>query len=204
MKLSLAQRGFPPVILFFDVETTGLEHHDRIVSIAFIELETEGVEQGIYNIKFGHFIVNPGIDSHPKAFEVHGYSDRLLKYQKPFSEIANSIYPSFERAGMFVAHNISFDLRFIQSHFYENGLSIEGKRLFCTMLDYRENYRGKSGLDHAISRFNLKRRSDKHSALEDTWLCMGLWANLHNLPFPQKTPDEILRMPTNMIEPPPL
>ena len=66
-----------------DTETTGLEVKDghRIVEIGCIELKNQ-----IPTSKKFHCCINPERKVSEKAFEVHGYTDEFLVYQKNFQK----------------------------------------------------------------------------------------------------------------------
>lgn len=188
--------------LFIDVETTGIRADDRIVSLGFIGADPRDILSGTFDMRFGHFIFDPGKKSHPQAEAVHGYDDWTLRHQNRFDQFAPDLFDIFSDADMIVAHNAEFDTRFLFDAFGDCGRPLSGKSLFCTMLEYRDFYPSKSGLDFCLRRFGIKRRSKKHSALEDAWLCMAVWAALRGKALPP-TPDALLSAPSNFLEPPP-
>lgn len=114
----------PPKILFVDVETTGLEAHDRIVSLATILLTTRpGLLTGQINLTYTHSIFDPGRKSHPIAESVHGYDDWLLRHQQPFADTAHIFARRISESNLVVAHNAEFDLSFINRELLAAGIS---------------------------------------------------------------------------------
>lgn len=193
-----------PMALFFDVETTGLKADDRIVSLGAILVDLSQMRLGEFDIKYCHLIFDPGKRSHPAAEEAHGYDDWLLRHQRYFHEELASVSGLFTAAEMVVGHNLRFDLEFARRQLGECGYVIGNKDFRCTMMEYRDQFeRGKSGLQFAARRFGLKRKSKVHSALEDAWLAMGVFAGLYGYPFPRTTPEGLLTAPGNLISPPP-
>jgi DNA polymerase III epsilon subunit-like protein len=193
--------ALPEKILFVDVETTGLASSDRIVSLGFISLLSGPLETGILEMTYGHMIFDPGRESHPKAEEVHGYSDWTLRHQDPFETKAMEIRPLFLDAGLVVAHNAVFDGRFIEAEFRLAGCPLPSKTYFCTMESYRERVGGRAGLDAALAVMGLARTGKKHGALEDAWMAMMVFLWLHKLPMPaiEHMPRDL---PTNWKEVP--
>jgi DNA polymerase III epsilon subunit-like protein len=201
LRLLEAPMALPEKILFVDVETTGLASSDRIVSLGFISLLSGPLETGILEMTYGHMIFDPGRESHPKAEEVHGYSDWTLRHQDPFETKAMEIRPLFLDAGLVVAHNAVFDGRFIEAEFRLAGCPLPSKTYFCTMESYRERVGGRAGLDAALAVMGLARTGKKHGALEDAWMAMMVFLWLHKLPMPaiEHMPRDL---PTNWKEVP--
>jgi len=189
-------------LVFVDVETTGLHSSDRIVSIAAISVSEAALRTGKFGIEFVHLIVDPGKKSHPKAEEVHGYDDWLLRHQVPFTEIVPALRPLFDEADVLVAHNAAFDGRFILSEFELAGSALSGAAFHCTMEEYRRWHAGRAGLDAILRRIGMGRASSHHSALEDAWLTMQVYCWMRKYPL-VVIPPEMLAAPSNQIEAPP-
>lgn len=100
-----------------DLETTGNNNRgqDRIIQIAAFVLENgEVIEQ------FSTFI-NPNVEIPAFITELTGISREMVQYAPQFEQIADELYPIFENA-YFVAHNVHFDLTFLQKEFERVGL----------------------------------------------------------------------------------
>lgn len=168
-------------IVFVDVETTGLTHHDRIVTLAAILFDASTLASGHLNLKVVHRIYNPGIACHPEASRIHGYSDSLLSRQPSFQQEAEEISEFLRKADLVVCHNASFDLRFVNQALASCNLSPLSMQSYCTMENYRRQYDGSARLDSAIARFGLKRERGRHGAFEDAWLTMNLFLGLNGV-----------------------
>lgn len=188
--------------LFIDIETTGLRSDDRIVSLGAISADLGQMMLGEFDIEYCYLIFDPGKRSHPKAEAVHGFDDWLLRHQRYFHEEIETIVHQFSNTDILVGHNLNFDLGFLSRQLEECGYLIGQKKTFCTMVEYRDQFEHcKAGLQFAARRFGLKRTSKAHSAIEDAWLAMGVFAGLQGWPFPKAIPTEIRMMPANLIQP---
>lgn len=99
-----------------DLETTGNNSRgqDRIIQIAAFVLENgEVIEQ------FSSFI-NPVIEIPAFISELTGIHKEMVVHAPQFEQIAEELYPIFEDA-YFVAHNVHFDLTFLQKEFERVG-----------------------------------------------------------------------------------
>lgn len=187
----------PPKILFVDVETTGLHSSDRVVSIGAILLETAGLERRQLAIRFTHLVFDPGRKSHPQAERVHGYDDWMLRHQQQFADNADSICDLLDEAGLVVAHNADFDMRFINAELANCGRKEIVQPIFCTMRACRASGQfARSSLSSVARALGLERQGDSHSALEDAWLAMQVFLYLKTPVPPQpftSIPDPGLR-----------
>lgn len=97
---------------FLDVETTGLDPYlgHRVCEIAI--LKTRG---GKTISKF-QTIINPGRSIPPQAASVNGITDDMVRGAPFFRDVAWNILNSL-RDSVIVAHNASFDLRFLFAEF---------------------------------------------------------------------------------------
>ena len=133
---------------------------------------------------------------------MHGYPDRLLRYQPPFAAIAPSVSELIGESDLIVAHNAEFDMSFTEVEMQAVGLPLIGKPVFCTMRRYGAFYSGSHSLDAVAARIGLKRAGRRHGALEDAWLAMMIYLWLRGcparLPFealPKPLPSNLRRMP---------
>lgn len=195
----------PGKLLFVDVETTGLTYDDRIVTLGLVslDLDTSGPDQP--QIRLGHFIFNPGRPSNSFAAAVHGYDDWTLRHQSDFGDLVEDILPFFREPGRIVAHNASFDERFVRTALCESAVEVDLPKFFCTMRAWRARHGAPAGLDPVITQLGIKSRGKQHGALEDAWLCMRVYLHLHGLPCPD-APEHLQPLafqPVNWVEPGP-
>ena len=108
------------MLIFLDLETTGLEYEDKICSIACISQEGEKLEAR-------YELINEGKKIPPKASSIHHITNEMLKEKPSFkeSEIYNFLEKHNKSETVLVAHNIKFDLEKLSSH----GLRWEGEIL---------------------------------------------------------------------------
>jgi len=204
--------------LVFDVETTGIGAHDRVVSLAGVWCDgLELLSEDIY------LVFNPLINCHPEAVQKHGLQDWWLRYQTPFADHASALRKKFSEAELLVGHNIGFDLRMLNHEFIKAGEPPLNNVTFCTMQAFREREpRRPYNLDACLSFIGLRRSTNTHNAFEDTFLTTSLyrWLNgakehvnppLFPLPSNAATiPDEVIwadqidqTMQGNSCPPPP-
>ncbi|KIL44174.1 ATP-dependent DNA helicase DinG [Jeotgalibacillus soli] len=99
-----------------DIETTGnaAKKGDRMIQIAIVVLENNEIVD-----QYSSFI-NPHQPIPPFIEELTGINDQMVKNAPSFHEIAREIVERLEGA-VFVAHNVHFDLPFVQNELQESG-----------------------------------------------------------------------------------
>lgn len=155
-----------------DTETTGLGPEDRIVSFGAIELF--GAEATGRRI---HLVFDPGRPSHPMARAAHGWRDEVLRGQDLFARHAHDIAAALADCDLVVAHNMSFDRRFIARELAWAGVEMPTTRQLCTMEEHRRRNPGRATLDHCLGLLGLTRATAIHGALEDAMLAATLWVH---------------------------
>lgn len=110
-----------------DVETTGLapERGDRIVEIAVIRVDAHGHVLDEYVT-----LLNPQRDL--GRTDIHGVWARDVREAPRFEDVAGDIASRLSGA-VFVAHNASFDARFIKAEFRRLGHKVSVMPRLCTM-----------------------------------------------------------------------
>jgi len=163
--------------IVFDTETTGLDPRDghRLVEFAGIELR-ERVPTG----RQLHFYVNPGRAMPPDAQAVHGLTDEFLADKPVFPAKAGELC-DFLRDAVLVAHNASFDMRFLNFELERCGLPPIGEGRVVDTLDLaRKRFPGaKHSLDALCQRFGIDRSARVlHGALVDAGLLADVYVEL--------------------------
>ncbi|MFE1597550.1 3'-5' exonuclease [Methylobacterium sp. ID0610] len=192
----------PRRLLALDVETTGLDAGDRIVSFGAVLLDTASLLDSRPLLTCHHLIFDPQRASHPRAEAVHGFDDWLLRHQEPAARHLDALASLIGAADLVVAHNADFDLGFLRREFAAAGRPAVAMRSYCTMEAYRR--RGETGsasLDAVCRRVRLRREGEHHGALEDAWLALRVYLWLQGCPVRVARPD--LGPPTNLRPPPP-
>jgi DNA polymerase-3 subunit epsilon len=161
----------------FDTETTGLDPKDghRIVEIGCVEIINK-VRTG----KSFHSYINPMRDMPAEAFRIHGLASEFLKDKPTFDQVAGE-FIEFVGDSKLVAHNASFDMKFINHHLRECDLEIIERRFVVDSLEIARNKFPGAGnsLDALCKRFgvDLSRRT-KHGALLDAELLADIYIEL--------------------------
>lgn len=123
--------------IFLDTETTGLEP-GRIIQLTYCicDTTTDGIEKVFFAKNF--FFSVDYVE--PSAQAVHGFdvkSLRLLSNGKDFQDAAGEIAEDL-KGGIFIAHNVNFDKKFIASEFKRlEILNWTPSEFFCTMAYFK-------------------------------------------------------------------
>jgi len=106
-----------------DVETTGLSpKHERLTEIAIVI-----VEDGKIINEFSS-LLNPEKKIPYRITQLTGINNQMVQEAPRFFEIAKQVVQMTENC-TFVAHNASFDYRFIQAEFSRYGFDYQRKLL---------------------------------------------------------------------------
>ena len=98
------------MLIFIDVETTGLEREDKICSIALIIVDEQ-------RVSYKYELINEGKKIPPKASSIHHLTNEMIKNKPAFkeSEIYKFLQENNNDANTLIAHNIKFDLEKLSS-----------------------------------------------------------------------------------------
>jgi DNA polymerase III epsilon subunit family exonuclease len=127
-----AEVAAPAAYAVFDCETTGTTPGlDEIVSFAVVRLDGNGLETD----RFAS-LVRPFRRIPDEATAVHGISDDDVASAPRFAEIASELLALLHR-GVFVAHNVRFDLAMLQRAFASAGIDYRPVAVACTLDAFR-------------------------------------------------------------------
>ena len=87
----------PASVAFCDVETTGLGHHDRIVSFGGIGMISRDLAKGRPDLEYLYLVFDPGRANRRDAERIHGFSDSALRLQDPFAVHAADVWRFLNR-----------------------------------------------------------------------------------------------------------
>jgi DNA polymerase-3 subunit epsilon len=153
-------QGYPDGYAVVDVETTGLQRHDRIVSAAVYRLDSRGrVEDHWYTL------VNPRRDPGPTW--IHGLTAEVLADAPVFTDIAEEFGERLT-GRVLVAHNAVFDWMMIAREYARAGRTPPVRQRLCTIALAKElalplpNHR----LETLVAYFGV-RQQRAHHALDD-------------------------------------
>lgn len=161
----------------FDTETTGTNPGggDRVVEIACVEL----IDLMPTGREF-HTYCDPERDMPAEAFRVHGLSREFLRGKPRFSQVADE-FLAFVGDSTLVAHNATFDIRFINMELERCRRKPMGNRYVDTVAQAKRKFPGaKTSLDALCSRFGIDLSGrEKHGALIDTRLLARVYLELN-------------------------
>lgn len=165
-------------IIVFDTETTGISRRDRIVEIAFVELDQNFASTG----KSLHRYFNPdGCPINPEAFKVHGLTLEFLENKPKFGDCVDEIL-AFISGATLVAHNASFDMRLLNAELGRLKKDpIPMSNVVDTLKMARSKFpKEKNTLDALCERFqiSLESRTNSHGALIDVNLLIEVYRKL--------------------------
>lgn len=172
--------------IVLDTETTGLHaaHGDRIVEVGAVEL----VDLKPTGRSF-HAYINPRRGIPEASQRVHGLSWDFLRDKPIFDHVADTLLDLLEMDGegnkspaQIVAHNASFDMRFLNAELQICGLPPLSNPVVDTLALAKKRYpRGlKHNLDSLCKHFGipLAVRSKRHGALIDAELLAKVYVEL--------------------------
>jgi len=118
----------------FDVETTGLSpgNGDRVIEIGAVAIEEQSIVA-----EFSSLIdVSKRIPW--RVQQVHGITNKMLEGEPKPDEVLPEFY-NFIAGSILVAHNASFDIRFLRHEFALLDMSLNNRSL-CTLKMSRKQY----------------------------------------------------------------
>ncbi len=162
-------KGTEPLVIF-DLETTGLNFNkDRIIEIGALRVENGVVTKRISTL------VNPGISVPFYATKVNGITTEMLQGSKSDIDGVKEFIDITQDA-FIVAHNVSFDMGFINSYLVRMGLEPLDNFLIDTVRLARKAFPGRKKYSLGIIANDLGIEVlDSHRAEDDTRVCYELY-----------------------------
>lgn len=158
-------------VVVLDFETTGLspEYGDRAIEIGAVL-----VEEGVAVDRFQK-LMNPGFRISPFIEGYTGITNAMLKSQ-PSCEEVMADFSRFIAGRNIVAHNASFDRRFLEAELKRAGCSHDGA-CCCSLLLSRRIIRDAPNhrLQTLVSHLGISPAGRFHRALADAEMTAGLW-----------------------------
>lgn len=168
-RLSLKDRADTVVVL--DFETTGLspDQGDRAIEIGAVR-----VEQGQVTDRFQQ-LMNPGVRISAFIEDYTGISNKMLQQAPPCDEVMAQ-FCDFISDDNLVAHNASFDRRFLDAELHLIKRKYGGT-FACSMLVARRLYQDAPNhkLGGLVSYKNIPTDGVFHRALADSEMTTRLW-----------------------------
>ena len=184
-----------PRFAVIDLETTGFFEEDRIVEVGIVQLDRWKVVDEYSRL------VNPGRRIHPRAQAVNRIYARDYRKAPAFKEIAGEVWERLE-GSICVAHNVSFDLRFLSRELGDCGYPVEtldwiDTRLLAGIVFPNE----RTALEAVAERLGIEQPANAHRALPDAQttaaVLEGLSRQLMALPASRWPPGITVRHPSN-------
>ena len=165
-------------VVVLDFETTGLspDYGDRAIEIGAVRIENGEVVERF------QALMNPGrrIDSFIEGYT--GITNSMLKDAPPCKEVMHE-FADFINGYNLVAHNASFDKRFLDAELGKISRSYSGQ-FACSMLMSRRIYQNAPNhkLGTLVEYANIPSDGAYHRALYDSEMTTKLWlAMLNNI-----------------------
>ena len=163
-------------VIVLDFETTGLSPNqgDRAIEIGAVK-----IENGIITDSFQE-LMNPGVRI-SEFIEIYtGIKNSMLKNSAPCNAVMRRFFDFIGNSNL-VAHNASFDSKFLEAEFKRIGCSVHGE-FACSMLIARRIYQ--NAPDHKLGTLvrynNLPNDGTFHRALADSQMTAHLWLGMIN------------------------
>lgn len=161
-------------VVVLDFETTGMspDQGDRAIEIGAVKLEEGKV------IDRFQCLMNPGIRVNGFIEDFTGISNAMLK-QAPRCEEVMDEFADFVGNSNLVAHNASFDRRFLDAEYYRISRDYKGE-FACSMLASRRVYPGAPNhkLGTLVAFNHLPNDGTFHRALADAEMTAHLWLGM--------------------------
>ncbi len=165
--------------IVFDTETTGM---DPVAGHRVIEIGCVEIIDFIPTGKVWHQYLNPERDVPQEAVAVHGLTEKFLSDKPVFSQVFADFLDFIGHDTKLVAHNASFDLKFLNSELRAVGHpGIKPARIVDTLLIAREKFPGApASLDALCKRFEIDNTNrELHGALLDAQLLAEVYLALN-------------------------
>ena len=164
--------------IVFDTETTGLEAEkgDRLVEIGAVELFNH-----LPTGRTFHKYINPQRPVPAEVVAIHGLDDAFLRDKPVFAQIADEFVAFIGTDAKLVAHNASFDLRFINAELGRTGHPpLTRDRIIDSLQLARDRFPGANNtLDGLCRRFGVDNSNRTlHGALLDSELLAEVYLEL--------------------------
>lgn len=164
--------------IVFDTETTGFDPTtgDKLVEIGAVELINHVPTGRTY-----HQYINPEREVPEEVVKVHGLTTEFLKDYPVFADVAQEWIDFIGDDGILVAHNATFDMKFINFELKRLGYAdYQWDRVVDTLEIAKNKFPGqRNNLDALCKRFNIDNSARTfHGALLDAQLLAEVYLEL--------------------------
>lgn len=154
----------------FDTETTGLSSTtDRVIEIGAVKFDKDGIKD-----KFEK-LINPQKPIPPECTEINHITNEMVK-DAPLAGEALKNFSDFIKDGILIAHNVNFDLNFINEELSRAKLPETKNKALDTLTFVRWAYPllGKYNLQLMARLMNID-VNEAHRAYDDARVCMEVF-----------------------------
>ena len=163
-------------VIIVDFETTGMspDHGDRAIEVGAVKLDKGEVVDRF------QYLMNPGIRINGFIEDFTGITNAMLKKAPPCEEVMGE-FTDFIGDGNLVAHNASFDRRFLDAECCRISRNYNGE-FACSMLAARRVYPDAPNhkLGTLVAFNHLPSDGTFHRALADAEMTAHLWLGMLN------------------------
>lgn len=164
-----------------DLETTGHSTHDKIIDVGIVTIDQNEIVEEYSTL------LNPKQDIPPFISNLTGIINKDVEGEPTFSEKADEITKRFEKSYL-VAHNVSFDLNFLNEELIVNGFDPLHNLVLDTVELARILFPQAPGfkLAQLAEYFQIKHKNP-HRALSDAYVTAKIFLimkkKLESLPY---------------------
>lgn len=116
----MAQLTLTRPIIFFDLETTGVNHaKDRIVEMALVKLLPGGARDSYVKR------INPEMPIPAETSAIHGIFDEDVKHAPTFKQVAHTLYEWMKGCDLGGYNSARFDLPVLAEEFLRAGIQVD-------------------------------------------------------------------------------
>lgn len=162
-----------PPFVFIDTETTGLSARTggRVLEIGALRVEDNKVVAKYKQL------LHPETDVPYFITQITGITDQDVESAPTFADIFQDVRELFKDA-IFIAHNVNFDYKFLQSEFEKVGEQFKKDRLCTVRLSRKLFPEHKShSLDKIIERHGFE-VENRHRAYDDAEILYKFYSHL--------------------------
>lgn len=103
-------------IIYFDVETTGLDiTTDKIIEIFALKVKVDGTSEKLYHL------INPEKEVSIDAYKAHGYTLEMLSEYPTFNQVSDEIFSFFRNCDLAGYNIIKFDIPMLTEELLNSG-----------------------------------------------------------------------------------
>jgi DNA polymerase-3 subunit epsilon len=163
--------------IIFDFETSGLspDDGDRAIEVAALKIVDNEIVDEFESL------MNPNFHISSRITSINGISNEMLEDAPENEEVISDLVDFIDDTKHLVAHNASFDKKFLYSELDYAGID-RSYDFLCSMkfarrlFPFADNHKLKTLLDYR----DIEPSGDLHRAMTDTKALYELWVDMHN------------------------